>query len=182
MVSDVMRRHLMAARQELLQQRNAIDADIIEIDRMLGGPPREEAAPTSTRNQPPAQAQISMEGITAAPEIVGKAGAAWRPVKAEDVPTNKVDKLVGSGASIEEAILGVLELIQSPMKTEDIVQLLTATGSEWQATSIRSQLARSFKEGKILRPKRGLYAALDDDSTPAEAGVESRDQSPLGKR
>lgn len=169
MVSEVVGRHLMAARQELLQQRNAIDAELQELDRMLGGRTRNEfmhgVAPAPVQEHP-------------APIVEAPPRALPRVARADEVPVEQVSTLIGGGASIEEAVIGVLKLTGTPMKTEDIVHLLVV-GSDWEPSSIRSQLARSFKDGKINRLKRGVYAALENDSAPAEAEAESRVQSSL---
>ncbi len=169
MVSEVVHRHLMAARQELLQQRNAIDAEIQEIDRMLGQRARNEFAHgVSSASMPTKYALAGETPPRGLPRVA----------RVDEVPLEQVSTLIGGGASIEEAVIGVLNLTRTPMKTEDIVHLL-AVGSDWEPSSIRSQLARSFKDGKIERLRRGVYAALEDDSAPTEAGAESRVQHSL---
>ncbi len=185
MVSDVVRKHLMAARQELLQQRNAIDADLIEIDRILG--PDSKAKTIEIEDAPDAGGaeRLTEPDVQLGSEISVEdplPRGSWAPsqlVRASDVPRAKVSELVGAGTSIEEAVLSVLDLTHAPMKTEDIVTLVIEASHEWERSSIRSQLARSYKDGKVRRLKRGVYVALGDDSTPDEAGVESLTEVPL---
>lgn len=187
MVSDVVRKHLMAARKELLQQRNAIDADLIEIDNILG-------LPNAQTKDPDTEHPLSVQDPERAtePRVEVESGRLMEEeplldgrrlhgqlVRAGDVPQDQVSQLVGAGTSIEEAVLSVLELTHAPMKTEDIVTLVIGASHEWERSSIRSQLARSYKDGKVQRLKRGVYVALGDDSTPAVTGVESLVDTPL---
>lgn len=168
MVSDTVRKHLMAARVELVRMRADIDSDISQIDAMLNGVPEQRAGTPSPTLLDQADANVS---TPSRPDET-----AWPPRANTQDLMDSMPKLIGDGKNIEDAIISVLEMVSpNAFRTEDIVALLTVT-TDWSENGIRSQVAKTAKAGKIHKLKRGLYTLVDPSASVA---TEAEGLSPI---
>jgi hypothetical protein len=173
-LNPVVVRHLREARAELAQQREALDRDIAQIDRMLA-----DAQPQSERDERAAahyRADLTrtmlsglqpafdapafrMPGLEAAMRswAQGPVMEGFRSSLLETITSAQTDR--PPAPSMKDAVVSLLGSRREPMKTQDIAKELHEEYG-WAEASVRSLISKMARDGEIDGVRRGLYTLV----------------------
>jgi hypothetical protein len=89
------------------------------------------------------------------------------------------DVVPGVPLSQYEQVMAVAEgLVCETFKGEDVIVALKGRGIQLPMNTVLTCLGRGFKEGRLLRPARGVYAPLPKPNLNLEFGIAGSNDSP----
>lgn len=148
-INPIVAQHLTEARRELVQQRDALNRDISQLDAMLAG---------STAAAASGPAKVVLDP-TASSAVIP--------------PPSR-----GPAPPMKDAIKEFLQSEDREFSTNEVAVALHEKYG-WELSSTRSQIAKMGKSGEVYGVRRGVYRAATpnfiwsaDTSGPGETGPE----------